>query len=119
MARVGGNYLVRHFYPDDCRLLKEWSESPAPVFFDLGDESTLWWLLARRIGEPMYIASWSRAAFIAIHHGKGPEGARNFDELTNSVNGLVTPYNAHRRLQAADPITLPKSLSRRFTRGRL
>lgn len=94
---VGGSPLVRRVHPDDCRLLREWSGSHAPIFFDFGNGPTLWWLLARRPDEPMYVAPFPRSDFIAIHHGKGPEGARDYDEFARTVNELVERYNAQLR----------------------
>jgi competence protein CoiA len=91
--------LVRRVSTDHCRLLQEWSGSPAPIFFDFGNGPTLWWLLARRPDEPMYVAPWSRMNFIATHHGNGPEGTRDFDEFARTINGLVAPYNADARSQ--------------------
>jgi hypothetical protein len=87
---------IRRVRSDQNRLLQEWCGSPAPVFFDFGSGPALWWLLARRPDEPMYLAPWSRETFIATHHGKGPEGARNFDEFATTVNRLVAQYNANR-----------------------
>lgn len=107
-APVGRSLVIRRVRPDECRLLQEWSGSPAPIFFDFGKGPTLWWLLARGPAEPMYVASFSRAEFIAIHHGKGPEGARDFDEFARTIGELVAQYNAHLRslavTQAAPPV---------------
>ena len=98
-ASVGvRNSPIRQVHAEDCRLLREWAGSPALIFFDFGNGPTLWWLLARRPDEPMYVAPFSRAEFIAIHHGKGSEdGARDFDEFARTVNQLVAQYNARRR----------------------
>ena len=97
---VGGSPNIRRVRADECRLLREWSASPAPIFFDFGKGPTLWWLLARRPDEPAYVAPFPRSDFIAIHHDKGPEGARDFDELVRTIDELVMPYNAHLRSQA-------------------
>jgi hypothetical protein len=97
---VGGSPNIRRVRTDECRLLREWSASPAPIFFDFGKGPTLWWLLARQADEPAYVAPFSRSDFIAIHHGKGPEGAHDFDEFARTIVGLVAPYNAHLRSRA-------------------
>jgi len=112
---VGGSPWIRRVRPDSCRLFKEWSGSPAPIFFDFGPGPTLWWVVARRPDEPMYIAPFSRAEFIAIHHGKGPEGARDFDEFAKTISGIVTPYNAQLRSQplAPTPSRPPSVMPRR------
>lgn len=116
--------FIRRVRPDECRLLKEWSGSPAPIFFDFGNGPTLWWLLARRADEPMYVAPFSRSDFIAIHHGKGPDGARDFDEFASTIRGLVTQYNAHLRALALvrtpmQPAGFHQFLARRRPRRRL
>lgn len=116
---IGGNPWVRRVRPDECRLLQEWSGSPAPIFFDFGGGPSLWWLLARCPGEPMYVAPWSRATFIETHHGKGPDGARNFDEFATSVNGLVATYNAHLQSLTLERNPMQTNLARRRLRGRL
>jgi len=121
---VGGNPFIRQVRADECALLRDWSGSYAPIFFDFGDGPTLWWLLARRPGEPMHVAPFSRADFIAIHHGKGPEGARDFDEFARTIGELVVQYNAHLRAQALarnplQPTGFPRYLLRRRGRRRL
>jgi hypothetical protein len=121
---VGGNPYIRRVRPDECRLLREWSGSPAPIFYDFGDGPTLWWLVARRPDEPAYLAPFARSEFIAIHLGKGPEGARDFDEFMRTVNGLVAPYNAHLQAPAVErppmqPTGFHQYLGRRSFRRRL
>lgn len=106
-ALVGRGSLVRRVRPDECRLLQEWANSPAPIFFDFGPGPTLWWLLARRPDEPMYVAPWSRMDFIATHLGKGPEGARDFDEFTRTISEIVAPYNAQLRSPPPTPPVPP------------
>jgi hypothetical protein len=100
-APVGGNPYIRRVHPNACRLFQEWSGSPAPIFFDFGGPA-LWWLLARRPDEPAYVTHFPRSGFIDIHHGRGPEGARDFDEFARTVNGLVAPYNAQLRSQSME-----------------
>jgi competence protein CoiA len=113
---VGGNPFLRQVRTEACRLLREWSGSPAPIFFDFGDE-WLWWLLARRSDEPAYIARFPRMGFVVIHHGKGPEGARNFDEFTTSISALVRPQTP--RQPPAQPLGVQQYVPRRFLRRRL
>ena len=118
-APVGGG-PVRRVRPDRCRLLQEWADSPAPIFFDFGSGPTLWWLVAGRHDEPMYVAPWSRIEFIATLLGKGSEGARDFDEFARNVNEIVAPYNARPQSQSLQPSPIhanglrPRSVRRRF-----
>jgi hypothetical protein len=120
---VGGNPHIRRVHLDDCGLLREWSGSHGPIFFDFGNEQLLWWLLARRPDEPAYVAQFPRGGFIAIHHGKGPEGACDFDEFTKTINELVGRYNAHLQSQALvrtapQPTGFQQYLGRRRVRRR-
>lgn len=121
---VGGNPHVRRVRLDECRLLREWSGSPAPIFFDFGNEPMLWWLLARRPDEPAYVALFPRSGFIEIHHGKGPEGAHDFDEFARTIGESVAQYNAHLRSQAlartpaVQPAGFQQYLGRRRVRRR-
>jgi competence protein CoiA len=90
-TRIGQH--TRRVHLDECRLLRQWSGSYGPIFFDFGGEM-LWWLLARRPDEPGIIGPFPRDEFIAAHHGKGPQGARDFDELTTALGQAVEKYNA-------------------------
>lgn len=119
---VGRSPHIRRVRPDECGLLREWSGSHAPIFFDFSNGPTLWWLLARRSDEPMYVAPFSRAEFIAIHHGKGSEGARDFDDFARTTNELVAQYNAHPQSQALAPLQatgFQTYMARRKVRRRL
>jgi competence protein CoiA len=117
---VGRSPHIRRVRPDECGLLREWSGSPAPIFFDFGNGPTLWWLLARRPDEPMYVAPFSRAEFIAIHHGKGPEGARDFDDFARTTDELVAQYNAHLQSQAFQRTPLqPTGFQQYFARRKV
>ena len=107
---VGGNPYARQVRPDECRLLQEWSGSPAPIFFDFGGD-WLWWLLARRPDEPAYIARFPRIGFIAIHHGKGPEGARNFDEFTRTIRAPIRPQTSQQT--PMQPTSIQRYVARR------
>jgi hypothetical protein len=93
--------FLRRVHLDECRLLREWAGSSAPVYFDFGPGPTLWSLLARRGDEPAYVSPFSRDDFIACHHGKGTGGARDFDEFTRAISEVVETCNARLRSQAA------------------
>ena len=98
-ARVGANSPVRRAFSDDCRLLQEWAGSPAPVFFDFGEEHMLGWLLAKRPNGPAYIAPFQRAIFIGIHRQTGTQMAGDFDSFVEELSGLVDNYESHLRLR--------------------
>jgi hypothetical protein len=96
---------VRRVRSDECRLLREWAGSDAPIFFDFGNGPTLWWLHAKGPDEPAYVAPFSRIDVIQIGHGKGPEMARDFEEFARTLNESVTQYE--QRLQQASGQPLP------------
>jgi hypothetical protein len=47
-APIGPDLPVRRIRSDECARLEEWAGSPAPVFFDFGEEQVLWWLLPKK-----------------------------------------------------------------------
>ena len=95
---------IRGVFPAECRLVREWRESDAPIFFDFGGPE-LWWLLARSPGGMWaYVARFSRNTFVQIHRGEAPQEARNFDEFVKDVSKLVSDYESHLRAQALQPV---------------
>jgi hypothetical protein len=112
---VGGNSLVRRAFSDNSVLLREWTGSDAPIFFDLGEMQVLWWLFAESEDGPAYVAPYSRAKFIESHRVGAREIAREFDEFVKDIPKLVADYESHRRAQPLrqDPLQLRTS-RRRF-----
>jgi hypothetical protein len=92
---VGGNPLVRRAFSDDCRLLREWAGSNAPIFFDLGDIERLGWLFAKSDRGSAYVAPYLRATFIESHRGAATQIAREFDEFMNDIPKLMADYESH------------------------
>ena len=71
-------------FPDECRLLKEWHDGDALVFFDFQDkkemeQSVLWFLFPKLATDEVYIMPFSRQEFIKAHN----ESA--FDEIVNNT----------------------------------
>jgi competence protein CoiA len=113
---VGANSTVRRASPDKSVLLREWAESPAPVFFDFGEEEqNLGWLLDKRPGGPVYVAPFPRAMFIGIHRGMEKQAARDFDSFVAEISELVANYESHLRVQAL-PRLPPHPVRRRVRR---
>jgi hypothetical protein len=59
-------------FPDECRLLVEWSESAAPVLFDFAGarasgDSALWLLVPGVIGSLAYVLPISSAEIVSRH----------------------------------------------------
>ena len=97
---VGGNALVRKAFSDDCRLLREWADTNAPIFFDLGEMDRLWWLFARNTNGSAYLHPFSRAHFIAWHRSTATVAARQLDEfLTKELPQLIADYESRARTQ--------------------
>jgi competence protein CoiA len=103
--------LVRVAFSDECRLLREWAGSPAPIFFDFGGEY-LGWLLAVRSGGPVYIFRCPRSQFIESHL-VAPLG---FGALAEMLTAEVAKYESQGRAQIsyADPLALRRRPRRRL-----
>jgi len=112
---VGGNAVVRRAFSDDCRLLREWAASSAPIFLDLGDAGVLWWLFAKSSNVSAYVAPYSRAQFIECHRSTATEIARQFGEFVSDIPKLIADYESRRRAQPfrSDPLQ-PRMSRRRF-----
>jgi competence protein CoiA len=92
---VGGNPNLRKTFPDSCLLLREWEDSPSPIFFDLSRAQVLWWVLARGVNGSAYLAPYCRAKFIESHGSGGAEiAAREFDEFVSEIPKLVADYES-------------------------
>jgi len=80
--------IIHVFCRDGCRLLKEWNDSNALVFFDFQEETdkeqSMFWLLYPRIfSNEDYLLRFSRAEFIKLHNNN------NFDSL---VEKRISPF---------------------------
>lgn len=96
---VGGNSQIRRAFSDECVLLREWAGSDAPIFFDLGDEQVLWWLLQSLAGSA-YVAQLPRTGFFEIHRGEATQG---FDEFVKDLRKLIADYELHRNRAMLQP----------------
>jgi competence protein CoiA len=114
---VGGNPSLRVTFSDSCLLLREWADSPSPIFFDLGQAQVLWWVLARGVNGSAYLAPYSRAKFIESHCGGGAEiTAREFDEFVSDIPKLVADYEswtAAQRIQGSQRYPILRNRSRK------
>lgn len=114
-APVVGKSVLRKAFSDDCRALREWASSNAPIFFDLGEKETLWYLLARISSGSTYVHPVLRAEFIEWHRSPGTELARQFDEFVTDIPKLIADYESRPRAQPLrwDPLQ-PRGVRRRF-----
>jgi hypothetical protein len=75
-------------FQEECRLIKEWLDCSAPVFFDFQEgeileQSVLWLLLPTILNREAYLIPFFRNRFIKYHYGK------DFDEIVEKLPGLV------------------------------
>lgn len=81
-------------FPDESRLLKEWLNNKAPVFFDFNElnKAILWFLLPLNIKDEAYLIPFSREEFINVHKREG------FDELVSElIPNIQNIINNHKR----------------------
>lgn len=69
--------LMLRGFLDECALLRDWAGSPAPIFFDFDETSTLWYLLPQSTVSQAYVVKFSKEYFIELHR----EGAKKSHEL--------------------------------------
>jgi competence protein CoiA len=114
---VGGSPNMRKTFSDSCLLLREWTSGKSPVFFDLGEEQVIWWLIAPGANGFAYVTPYSRAQFIKAHRSAATEqAAREFDGFINDVPKLVAAYEssvAMRRLEGIQRYPRPNNRPRR------
>jgi len=94
-APIGPTLPVRRVSAYDFPRLEEWVTSTASVYFDLGDDEVLWWLLPKRSGQaPVYLAHFPRTEFIELHRRGATEGERGFDRLVEDYRKYVAEYES-------------------------
>jgi hypothetical protein len=76
--------ILRVFFPEECRLLKEWHDSHALIFFDFQEtkdtnQSRLWFLFPKIVTNEAYISPFSRKKFIEMHN------ENKFDEIVRNI----------------------------------
>lgn len=73
--------IRRVHFPEECRLLREWHDSDALVFFDfqLAKETMLWFLFPKILSTEAYISTFPRGLFIELHK------ENKFDEMVRDT----------------------------------
>lgn len=76
--------ILRAPFPDECRLLKEWHNNNALVFFDFQEsndtkQSTLWFLFPKISSDEAYLSPFSRVKFIELHN------KNKFDKIVTNI----------------------------------
>jgi hypothetical protein len=91
------NVPMRSVFSDGNSLLREWSDSTAPVFFDFGEvDKPLWCLIPGGRNGKSYIGPFARATFVALHQ---PNATQRFDELMKILMEIVSLHVAGPQIQ--------------------
>lgn len=85
--------ICRIFYPDECRILNEWLNCNACVFFDFKqsdkvENAVLWFLLPYKLEAGIYLMRFPKSDFIQYHI----DGI--FDEIIIKTNQLMANLQA-------------------------
>jgi hypothetical protein len=100
---VGKTFPVQRLHADDCALLREWSDSLAPIFFDFGGQA-LAWLLPGRFNRFVYVTQLPRAQFIHIQRTGLVQADLDFAGFVKELSELVARFES----PAAQPLTPPR-----------
>ena len=92
--------LVYKIWIHDCKLFEEWQGPNSAVFFDFGDEDTLWLLLPSSDDIWAYVAKFERKRFIEIHAGVGEPGSKDFQLHIHDLVATVGHKIAVQRVQS-------------------
>ncbi len=76
--------IRRVHFPEECRLLKEWHDSNALVFFDFQEtnetkQSKLWFLFPIISTTEAYLSIFPRESFVEMHNNN------KFDEMVSNI----------------------------------
>ncbi|WP_146002153.1 competence protein CoiA [Cupriavidus pauculus] len=118
--RLPSNSPVRRVRHDACPIVREWVDTTAPVLFDFGNDTPLWWLLAKGSNGYAYVAPFSRADFVAIHRNGATKLAADFQSLAGELGLLVASYERSLRIPAFGraPLQTAQIVRRPVLRGR-
>jgi hypothetical protein len=85
--------MFRIPFPDECGLLKDWSGSGVPVFFDFSEkdkpQDTQLWCLIQLVKGMAYVLPFSRKDFIKYHGPEAKEHGLDFLALWRGFNTVV------------------------------
>lgn len=89
-ARVSDRPIMRSVLPNECALLRDWSGSSAPVFFDFGEQQRIWWLFPKCPDGKSYIAEFPRVSFVHIFLSGETDA---FERLLKDFSDLILERN--------------------------
>lgn len=91
---------IQRVYLDDCALLREWSDTSSPVFFDFGEDN-LWCLIPPSKAPWGAVMELPRSLFISMHtQDKSPE--EDFEDFLHRLKTIVSSYWNQRQSQSED-----------------
>ena len=103
-APIGQNSQIKGVPIDGSALLRDWSVSKTPVFFDLGDSKVIWWKISSGKSGAAYLFPYSRDKFLNVQKGTDPEATRQFENFVFSIPTLVTNFENPTPEKAPEPI---------------
>lgn len=113
---TGRSSGLRRMLSERCALLREWSGSTNPVFFDFGIPDLLWWVHSGNPDGTINVAAFSRTEFINIHHGTSGM-VRTFDDLVSPIEKQPQPSPTPSPKPASPKVR--RLVPRHLLRGRL
>lgn len=115
--------IKRVHFLDECRLLKEWNDSNALVFFDFEEvndteQSNLWFLFPKISSVDAYLSHFSRVNFIDLHNNN------KFDELVQNIilpihKELANHKQIQHRNESYNRTDIRSEIHRRMARRRM
>jgi competence protein CoiA len=76
----------------ECRLLKEWRNESAPVFFDFAERDRLWCLIPGGLDGWAYVGPFPREGFVELLKGGMTKAGETFPSLMKILNGMVAEH---------------------------
>lgn len=102
-------------FREECRLIMEWLDCSAPVFFDfqegeIFEKSVIWMLFSTTSDIGAYLIPFYRNDFIKYHHGKAfDEIVEKMPVLISNILAFIKRSNRSNRLSALSGNKRPQS----------
>ena len=107
--------LLRKAYAGDCRALREWAGGSTPIFFDLGRDQPLMYLLPRTESASVYVHPVAREQIIEWHRSPESKAATEFAIFVTELPQLRGAFESPPRSPAVQlPLLRARPRHRRF-----
>lgn len=110
--QISANPKVFSVSSIDCKLFAEWSGSNRPIFFDFGEEDTIWLLHPKCSNGRNYILAFSRKYFLELHLGNEVQN-QNFVIVLNNFSNFIKTYIISTQTQVRRQLRFPGLIFRR------